>query len=186
MDRIINEYKDEYQLELSDSVDNQIINLNNLGSNYIIDPNIVEQEIWINILNYYNENYGTIINLDYILLNQESTLKMGSFLYRFIVIDLIQFILPKTAKNAGLKDIRDLTFIPPYHIKSHLIAVVSSKISILNNIKDQISNINIYNESLKYAFYMDLIDANFETLFYNLLEPIINKYEPEINNYIEV
>ena len=185
-DRIINEYQDDYQLELSDSIDNQIINLNNLGSNYILDPDFVSNDIWVNILNHYNSSYGTIINLDYILLNQESTLKIGSFLYRFIVMDLIHYILPKTAKIAGLKDIRDLIFFPASQIKIHITNAVSSKISLLNSIKLQVSaNINVYNELLKYTFYIDLIDSDFDVLFNKLLLPIIDRYEPDVNNSIK-
>lgn len=169
-------------------VSNQIHNLENLFHIYefkIFSPYI--DTFIIDELEFINDNYLMLHNIDDILDDNVQSKIVFQYLYELIVNDLLTQIIPNIlSKHDDLK-INDLLLIDIDTLKKYIFEILKIKNDNFNKIKNNISNINVsnfYYKSLKYTWLMDLFDSDLELFKNNLLDPLLIKYQDEIEAFV--
>ena len=93
---IPNDFINDEELEMNeDIIKDQYIDFNNMGINLI--DNIDSQyksNIYANMLDYINDNYMSIVDLDSSAILPQKLLETGNFIYNFLCVDFYNTILP--------------------------------------------------------------------------------------------
>ncbi len=174
-------YIDNYNnFILSQGVKDQYENLDQLGINFI-DQKTISDDIYIELLMYVHENYFPIMNIEMIFETPKLLPIIGSYVYHFICLDLINIILPKCLMYFDIEDPQEL-----YSVSSDALIltilqnIVIPKIEMLKILNTKKSDIAMYNELLKWTFYVDILDNDCQFLCEKLIFPIVGKYEMDI------
>lgn len=188
------EFVDRDILERIDNhVKRQYIELEDLGSDVLSQ---IEDKykliVYENFLSYVNDNYLSIYNIEDIDISKSKLLKIGNLVYKFIVVDFYNEILPDFLNKIKVFNIDD--FVIYYtaslrndasNFKTNLIKILISKVELLKNLE----NIHIsvakdarYKEILeKYGYFIELINFGDSNNFVeNYFKRILEKYEDDI------
>lgn len=177
---------------MKENIEDQYINLNNLGINLLnqIDENEIKLEIINELLDFVNYNYTSIINFESVFVND--TNEIGDFIYQFFCIDCYSTLLPnyinqiKCFSNKEFEEILKIKFNGNQHLfKNSFILCIKSildqmlKLSNLDkNIKYDTSYKNLIK---KYSYYIDLLDfGTTDKFLYNYIIPLMNKHFDQI------
>ena len=171
--------------EINNIIYNQYTNYENLGINYldIIDNNSDYDNILKEIITYYNDHVNPIINFDIIFTDTKSIELIGRIIYTFITKDLPFELLPETCKYFKFTDCKDLLKLNKTDFQIGLQKYIITKISNLDNLLSQTIEISstIKFDNVKYNYYLELLESDFDNILQFLIEPIIIGYNMEIN-----
>lgn len=176
----IDETVTEFQNELRTRIEAQYINFQNLGVD-LTDGTPVADEIFEDLLLFFDEQYIPIVNLDTIIDNPKYTQLFGKYVYQFLVVDLLKYILPRVINMNKFKSCTELLPIEIPALKEMLLQAIIARMTNLRNINSQSSNPHFQNELLKYTFYVDLVDNEISDFVSGFLHPMINAYDIHID-----
>lgn len=154
--------------------------LNNIDANGIYG---IDDTILINLIQYTNNNYVPIININHILETPCFIRIMGYFVYRFICVDLLRYIIPKTKTLINFKSPLSLPSIDEEILRHYFLQVIKTKIDVLKDLLQQAYNDDIHQDLLKWTYYIDLCDNDLSLFIPNYLLPVCQKYEVDIIAY---
>jgi hypothetical protein len=175
-----------YQDEIRELIRDQYVYFNNLGINYL-NNNYVKNDTLMEMLEYVNNNIVPIVNYEYLIENEKSTNYIGRFIYSFIVIDLIDKLLPGICRLKEFSTCRDLLLIDNADVYSGLNIVINNLYKKYETLQHKFKDAKnkylefTYKDIVKFTFYSDFISNDFQSLFDSLIYFIIEKYEVEIN-----
>ncbi len=160
-------------------IKSQYIDLQNLGIDYIEDNGVNDRTL-LEFINYVNDNYLPIINIDMILDSPMYIHIIGRFIYSFICIDMITHILPKTMKGLGIKNPSELITVNESALKERLLRVIKYKVDAVKALLIKAYNKEVELELLKWVFFIDLIDNDISKLLLNYINIVCERYNVEI------
>lgn len=163
----------------------QYINFSNISISYIDKNTTLPHEDIVDILNYINDNYISICNLQIIINDPLRAHVVHYYIYKLIVQDLIKQIIPNILINGkllGLKTIDDLYKIDIIKFRELLLSYITKYIKNLTFINDKSnnSNIELKNEILNWTYYLDLFDNDLMNFKTNVIDKLLRLYEDEI------
>jgi len=159
-------------------IEDQYQNFNNLGINFLEGKQFSDDN-FANVVDFVNDNYLLINNVDLIMSNAKSLQVMGRYIYELICIDLVNEILPKLLKREQLLPETLLT-IDAIELKQLLMSIILEKIEALREIIQEVRNIEVKTLLLKWSYFLDLFDNDLEMFKENVLSPIIIKYQTKL------
>lgn len=159
-------------------IEDQYQNFNNLGINFLEGKQFSDDN-FANVVDFVNDNYLLINNVDLIMSNAKSLQVMGRYIYELICIDLVNEILPKLLKREQLLPETLLT-IDAIELKQLLMSIILEKIEALREIIQEVRNIEVKTLLLKWSYFLDLFDNDLEMFKENVLSPIIIKYQTQL------
>lgn len=181
----------ENSIEIKKQIEDQYINLNNLGIYLLnlIDNYTLKNEILEDLLIFVNENYTPIVNQNFF---KGDITKIGSFTYQFFCIDCFTMILPNFIQQIKCDSPESFEQILQYKFKNNSLLF---KKDFLNTIKKIVmellklekidnriqSNTDFIDLKKRFAYYLDLIEfGDGNNFLYNYIIPVIN------NNFSEI
>lgn len=173
--QIYNDQEDD-ELFLANKLSDQYINLNNIGINYLEDI-YVSDGVLQDIIEYVNDAYLPIMNIDVIFEAPNQIQLIGRFIYEFMCVDMKNNLLPNVMKLLNLHNSDELKTISYDLIKEYLLRAVQLKMKNLQKILKEASIEDARYELLKFTYYIDLLDNNIEKLQDQYIIPMIDKYD---------
>ena len=178
---------------LNDSIKNQYIELNNIGTNLIkdIETNYLIP-IFEEMIEYIDENYVSILIADDAKISPIQLVEFGKIIYEFFVIDCLNTIIPNYMNSIGRINIDDFDVYYSTVLKNDQSNFKTSFIKTITSILDEllkfqkldgsIINNKEYNYLLKkYTYYIELINfGNSENFLENYFRKILTIYEDDI------
>lgn len=177
---------------LNDSIKNQYIELNNIGTNLIktINP-IYYQSIFDEMIEYISNTYTPIIVSDDIKISPIQSLEFGTIIYEFFIIDCLT-IIPNYMNSINKIDINEFDEYYSTILKNDQSNFKTSFIKTITSILDEllkfqkldgsiINNIEYKNLLKKYTYYVELINfGSSENFLENYFRQILIKYSDDI------
>lgn len=173
--QIYNDQEDD-ELFLANKLSDQYINLNNIGINYLEDI-YVSDGVLQDIIEYVNDAYLPIMNIDVIFEAPNQIQLIGRFIYEFMCVDMKNNLLPNVMKLLNLHNSDELKTVSYDLIKEYLLRAVQLKMKNLQKILKETSIEDARYELLKFTYYIDLLDNNIEKLQDQYIIPMIDKYD---------
>jgi len=166
---------DLWNKEIIPSIVTQIYDLNELGVNILSINNVdvLDVDFFVELIQYCDENYISIQQLDDILSNELKLNLFGRYIYEFYAVDclhLISTILSISKYKSNLQ----LINLNSDELKDLFFKAISFKLEILNHLSPIESDIK--GERTKYMFYLDLVDNDLTNFIENYLRPITAAY----------
>jgi hypothetical protein len=188
------EYIDRDVLErVTNHIQSQYIDLDELGVDALKNiDSVYKLVVYEDMLHYINANYLSIYNLEDTEISKNKLDKIGNLVYRFIVIDFYNEILPDFLNKIKVFNIEDFIIYytaslrnDPSNIKTNLIKVISNKIKDLRRLEAlyvSVANDHRYRSILeRYGYYIELINFGDSSNFVeNYLKRLLEKHEDEI------
>lgn len=152
------------QEDLIFEINTQIVQLENLGINYLeqYDNNLISIDLFNKFLDFINDNYINIPFLETIRVDYNKSLVYFRSLYEFLVIDFIIDVLPLINSNRA-QIVREI-----------IINHINNKLTQLNNL--YIINNNLRPEMIKYSILLDLFNNNIEQFYESYITIVKVKY----------
>lgn len=159
----------------------QYKDLKGLGIDLIEDCE-VDDQLFHELINYVDQNYVPIINIEAIMDSPIVVQTIGRFLYRFICIDMIKYILPSAMKSLSITDPRELVVLNQVSLKEAMIRTIKSRIDAIKEIRSKAdkSTTELYAELLRFVYYIDLIDNDISQLLEAFITPVCDAYSVNI------
>jgi len=193
-DKLNNVIIDRSELDyLQQPIKDQYISLKNLGTD--LTKNIEKKYllyIYEDLINFVNENYLSIISADDILASPIQTLNIGKNVYKFLIVDCVNTIIPHYMNTINCIDIEQFDSYLKKVLKNDTSNFKTSFIKPIKSILDRFLSLqNLDNTALKnkkysnilekYSYYIELINyGDSENFLYNFFHPVVTIYSDEI------
>jgi hypothetical protein len=176
-------------LEMDDNtIIQQYVQFQNLGAN-LLDTieNTYKHIILSNMLEYVNENYLSIVDLDTTLLFPEKTLEVGKLIYSFVCIDCYNTLIPNFLNSINCNSIETFDSVIQSRFKNNYNLVKINIIKLINAITEELLKLQRIDSSVqkdeqyqrllyKFSYYTELIDfADSEKFINNFIRPVLIK-----------
>jgi len=183
---------DEYE-NIREQVFNQITQFNNLGIDLLTDVHIsIRRKLFVEIINYVDENYIHLVDIDNILISNVFIDEFGYYIYLFLSVDCFNSIFPNFLSVSGINNysqfehfIKKSSYQNYKDVKNNILKSVQQIIDPLmklQNIDPSIIQDSTYKLFLKRLTYeVDLVDYGDFTIFVeNFMHPLFRKNFSEI------
>lgn len=183
----------EVFLNLNELIESQYVDLDDLGHDKLY--NITDQyklPIYESMLEYINENYVSIINIDQTKISSLKRLEVGYYVYKFFCVDCFNIILPHYLSSIKCSNVyefegyfqnvlrNDSTRFKTNFIKS-IIAILNNLKNLEKLDKSVLSDKNFIDLKTRIGYYIELVNyGDSSDLLINFLLPVLEKHEPEI------
>ena len=164
---------------INELISEQYKNLQNLGIDHIKDNGVNDRTLF-EFIAYVNYNYLPIINIESILDTPIYTQLIGRFIYKFICMDMINYIIPKTMTKIGIGNPSEFPTLNEDILKEQILHTIKCKIDVLKKLNLETNNNVIYQELLKWVFYIDLIDNDISIFIESYIIPVCISYTVDI------
>ena len=146
-----------------------------IGFNVVDDYAIYNIDIFKTFLNYVNDNYIGITDLDNVLMDEKKTISFGYFIYQVLFYDLFKYYIPNviSLSEDKSKEYFQSILINPDDFKLILNRYLYSTYDILTKNKTNDSNDSKLTY-LKIVIAIDLFDNDLTDLVNNLVLPVIS------------
>lgn len=169
------EISDSFNELIREQIEFQYIELENLGIDYI-ETNIINDDIYIDFINYIDETYVSITNIQNIFDNPVQLQIIGKSLYEIFCVDIVNDIIPKVLKFYNLQDSYELGLLSKVSIKEALFNIGEKRLINLKKLYTINNSNKIRYEIIKMGLFLDIIDTDIELLLENFIFPISEKY----------
>jgi len=156
-------------------IEDQYINLKNLGIDYI-NQNIVDDNIYLDFIEFINDSYISIGNIQNIFDNPVQLQVVGKSLYEIFCVDIINEIIPKLLKFLNLQDSTEIELLSQSFIKDGLFNIGKTRLELLQKIYALNNSDKIRQQIIKEGLFIDIIDNDIELLLENFIFPISETY----------
>lgn len=156
-------------------IEEQYINLQNLGIDYI-EQNIVDDNIYIDLIEFINDSYISIGNVQNVFDNPVQLQVVGKSLYEIFCVDIINEIIPKLLKFLNLQDSTEIELLSQPFIKDGLFNIGKTRLELLQKIYNINNSDKIRYQIIKEGLFIDIIDNDIELLLENFIFPISETY----------
>ena len=158
--------------EVIPHIEQQIYYLNDLGVNYLTINNIQTLDInfFRELIQFCDETYINIPELDDILSNDLKVNIFGRFVYEFYAIDCITLLKYIVQLKEEITSLENLLFLSSNDLRNYLLNAISSKLELYRQVASLKPNLNMYT---KYLFYSDMVDNDLERFNENYLQPYL-------------
>ena len=181
----------ENVLAIKEQIQNQYINLNELGV-YLLDS--IENDIAkINILEemviYVDQNYTSIVNQNFF---KGDISEIGEFIYHFFCIDCYTMILPNFIHQINCTSIESFQKIFKNKYHNDTVLFKNAFLTTIKNIVIELIKLEKIDKKIKsnqdfvklkkrFAYYLDLIEfGNGSNFYFNYILPLIESRFSEI------
>jgi hypothetical protein len=169
------EISDSFNELIREQIEPQYIELENLGIDYI-EANIINDDIYIDFINYIDETYISIINVQNIFDNPVQLQIVGKSLYEIFCVDMVNDIIPRVLKFYNLQDSYELGLLNKVSIKEALFNIGEKRLINLKKLYTINNSNKIRYEIIKMGLFLDIINTDIELLLENFIFPISEKY----------
>jgi len=169
------EENDLFNNLIREQIELQYINLQNLGIDYI-EQHIIDNNIYSDLIEFINESYVSIINIQTFFDNPVQLQVVGKSIYEIFCVDMINEIIPKLLKKFNLQDSTEIEILSQSFIKDGLFNIGKTKLDILQKIYNINNSNKIRYQIIKNGLFIDIIDNDIEMLLENFIFPISEKY----------
>lgn len=179
--------------EFEEQLEEQYIDLENLGKNIIEDiPIKYKLMLFEPMLEYINLNYTTLINLDQAKSSSNKLIEVGTYTYQFFCVDAFNTIIPHYLNHINCINIEQFDAYfninlssNPENFKRNFIKALSSVLSNLTNLSKLDKKVyydkNYNNLVKRYGYYIELVNfGNSSDFLDNFFRPIIMKHQPDL------
>lgn len=161
------EKKRQIIIELLDNVRNQIVNLEDIRTNYLIsvDHNEIPLEFVVEMIDFMNENYYPVPQYQTITSDSIKLYQSFYWLYEFYVIDFPENILyfiqidPKISKMINEYESDEFEMM----VKNFIVSSVRNHLVNISKLK------MLEPEKIKWTFYLDVVDNDTRNFINNYL-----------------
>jgi len=182
-------YIDYLELEANEGVIiDQYENFNNMGIDLItnIDKTFIS-DIYLNMLDYVNDNYMSIVDLDGSIILPQKLLETGNFVYNFICVDCYNTIIPNFLNYANCNSLESFDSLIQNKFRGDYSLVKANLVKIIKNIVDELLKLQRIDASVqtdvmyqkllfKFSYYMELVDFGDTEMFTNnYIRPLLTK-----------
>jgi hypothetical protein len=186
---IPNNFMDVETLEANERIIiDQYINFNDLGINFIdnIDPRF-KLDIYANMLNYVNDNYLSIVDLDSAIIFPQKMIEIGNYIYNFICVDCYNTIIPNFLNYTNCNSIDSFDSLIQNKYRGDYTLIKANLVKIIKNIVDELLKLQRIDLSVqkdeayqkllfKFTYYMELVDfGDTEKFINNYIRPLLIK-----------
>lgn len=183
------DFIDDEELEMNENIiKEQYINFNNLGINLIdnIDKSF-KADIFANMLNYINDNYLSIVDLDSSIILPQKLIETGNYIYNFICVDCYNTIIPNFLNYTNCNTLEGFDSLIQNKFRGDYTLVKANLVKIIKNVVDEllklqridtsVQNDEMYQKLLfKFSYYMELADfGDTEKFINNYIRPLLIK-----------
>lgn len=169
----------ESQKALQEIVERQIQELTDLDHN-LFDNDVLSNTILSDVLLYVNDNYITIPGIETIIVDASTLSRVGRYVYELYAVELLNYIIPNVLLSMDLKDPVELTVVSPEGIKSAIHNVALKRLDSIKQLYVSTGSDELYEQILKWTFYLDLFDANLEDFIERVLTVLVNQYNTKL------
>jgi len=169
-------------------IKDQYINFNNLGVNLINDVNDeFKKDIFADMLNYINENYMSIGDLDACSEFPLKLLEIGNYIYSFICVDCYNTIIPNFLTLTDCMTLESFDTLIRIKYRSNYSLVKANLIKTIKTVVEELLKLQRIDKSIqqektyqnilmKYTYYIDLADfGDTEKFVENYMRPMLEK-----------
>jgi hypothetical protein len=182
-------YVNPEEMDMSEEpITQQYISFLNLGSNLLDNlDDTYKNTILSNMLEYVNDTYLPITDLDTALLFPEKILEVGSLVYGFVCVDCFNTIIPNLLNLINCNTVETFDSIIQNKYKSDYNFIKINIIKLLNSITEELLKLQRIDSSVqtdvayqnllyKFSYYTGLIDfCDAERFVNNYIRPILIK-----------
>jgi hypothetical protein len=175
-----NNFINNEELEMNEEIiKDQYINFNNLGINLIenIDKTY-RADIYANMLDYINDNYLSIVDLDSSTILPQKLIETGNFIYNFICVDCYNTIIPNFLNSMNINTLDGFDSLIQNKFHGDYSIVKANLVKIIKNIVDELLKLqridaNVQKDKMyqnllfKFSYYMELVDFGDTEMFVN-------------------
>lgn len=176
-----------------DIIKDQYIDFNNMGINLI--DNIDSQyksNIYANMLDYINDNYMSIVDLDSSAILPQKLLETGNFIYNFLCVDFYNTILPNFLNHTNCNSLDGFDSLIQNKFRGDYSLVKANLVKIIKNVIDELMKLQRIDTSIqkddmyqkllfKFSYYMELADfGDTEKFVNNYIRPLLIKNMDQI------
>lgn len=180
---------DSEDLEMNENmIINQYVNFNDLGINLIenIDKTY-RSNIYANMLNYINDNYLSIVDLDSSITFPQKLMETGNYIYNFVCVDCYNTILPNFLNHINCNTLDGFDSLIQNKFRGDYSLVKANLVKIIKNIVDELLKLQridttvqkdeMYQKLLsKFTYYIELVDFGDTEIFVdNYIRPLLTK-----------
>ena len=177
------------ELEMNENViKDQYINFNNMGINLIenIDKSFIS-DIYANMLNYINDNYLSIVDLDSSIIFPQKLMETGNFIYNFTCVDCYNTIIPNFMNHMNCNSLDGFDSLIQNKFRGDYSLVKANLVKIIKNVVDELLKLQRIDTSVqkdetyqkllfKFSYYMELVDfGDTERFVNNYIRPLLIK-----------
>jgi len=177
------------ELEMNeDIIKEQYINFNNLGINLIDNLDITyKADIFANMLNYINDNYLSIVDLDSSIILPQKLIETGGYIYNFICVDCYNTIIPNFLNYTKCNTLDGFDSLIQNKFRGEYTLVKANLVKIIKNVIDELLKLQRIDTTVqkdesyqkllfKFSYYMELIDFGDTEMFVNnYIRPLLIK-----------
>ena len=157
--------------ELDLDIQNQYVDLNNLGINYLEEFNELPEQSLIEMLDHINDHYFPILYMEAIQLHPQRLQTLGRYIYEILFVDMIKTTLP------ALENIST----DPQVLKKDLVEYFSNKLKAFETIQRVAGQVNMTAETLKWTTALDIFDTDLTDFIDTFIIPVLDQYEDYID-----
>ncbi len=181
--QILSRYIEKQNL-INEKIKEQYVDLRHLGIDDLKDENNIDNDIYIELLSFINDNYIPLVHLEYVLHDDKKIQQFGYSCYRLLVVDLLNDILPKICIKNKIVRSEELLTIDIYPLQNMMMDYIESKLNNLRKIKYTTMSQPMRLEIMINMFFLDILDNNIEQLVSKFIHPMICKYEDLLDSKI--
>ena len=161
--------------DLIPTITNQIVQLNYLGYNVLRLNNVqvLDLDFFTDIIQYCDNNYIPVVQLDDILSNQLKLNVFGRFIYEFYAIDVHKLLSHIIETSPELRSLMHFVTIDAAKIREMLIGAIAFKLEMMDHVNKFVTK-DEYEKS-KYLYYLDIVDQDLTKFKENFLVAIAQK-----------
>lgn len=185
---------DREQLEIyRERLKDQYIDLNNLGKDLISDIDVKYLPfLYSEMLEYVNDNYVSIINIDESQFSDNVLYEVGEYVYKFICIDCFNSTIPKYLDKIGCVSLDQFEIYFKTSLNDEVSNFKTSFIKIINETINELLKLQTIDKNVssdinyklllkRYGFYSELINYGDSSDFLNnYFIPVLNKNQDDI------
>jgi hypothetical protein len=152
-----------------------------LGFNLFADYGITDYEISTKFLNFVNDNYIGITNIEQIIYDTERTILISRYVYEFLFVDIFNRYLPFFMREKNIEFPEMIVHMGYQVFRDSFRLSMSNYLDVLNTSKkdEDTSNIDLIRnrEIIKLTTVLELLDDDLEDFCENFLYKVIFNYE---------
>jgi len=169
-------------------IKDQYVNFNNMGINLLdnIDK-LYTSDILVNMLEYVNSNYLSIVDFDSSIILSQKLLETGNYIYNFICVDAYNTIIPNFLNYTNCNSLESFDSLIQNKFRGDYSLVKANLVKIIKTIVDELLKLQridisvqsdeMYQKLLfKFSYYMELVDFGDTEMFTNnYIRPLLIK-----------
>lgn len=189
-----NNILDREELEaVNNEIKDQYVNFNNLGQDILKSiENKLKSHILGEMLEYVNNNYTAIINYDESMISVNKRIEVGTYVYKFFVVDCYNSLLPNYLNSINVSSIEQFDLYlknvldnDATNFKTNFIKVIQAVVNTLAKLggldRKIIKDANYQEIIRRYGFYIELINyGDTNDFLFNYIKPVLIKNMQDI------